>query len=316
MARTSYAMLMAIVIGLALVAAARTESVVNPMTALPRVVIDLIERGMQYGQQQYSAAESQSTHRNLESCALNYDSNNVCSRNEAVPVTFFHEEKVRVGETLSAYFQRATIPRMGFFLQRRQAAAQEIPFAAAYYPEILARLRIPAQSEEAEDMLSTLRFCDNPPNHISCVTSYEAMAEQAAKVLGTPHVRAMSSVLPSGGVSLQSYTVKRVTSPSGLSGSRQEAEEFVACHPQLYPYAVFACHRATNTTTYLLDMENSYGSGRSIKLLAICHRDTSAWDKGHFAFDVLASKPGGLPICHGMPYGHVAFGKLLGNGSI
>jgi hypothetical protein len=218
---------------------------------------------------------------------------------EAVPAMFFGEEKMQVGETLFVYFPRASTPRLGF-LQRH--VARTIPFSATNLTKILDQLHIPAQSEEAMEMLSTLRFCDTPPHHIYCVTSYEDMAERAVSLLGTTDIRAMASVLPRDGASLQSYTVRAV---KPLQGS-----EFVVCHAELYPYSVFSCHKSTNVTAYLLDMENTYGSGRSIKLLTICHKNTSGWDKGHVAFDILASKPGGLPICHLMPYGHVAFGKL------
>jgi hypothetical protein len=103
-----------------------------------------------------------------------------------------------------------------------------LPLFASNFTIILDHLRIPAQSEEALEMLSTLKFGGTRPHHMYCVTSYEDMAERVVKLLRTTNIRAMASVLPRDGASLQSYTVRAVKQVEG-------SPEFVVCHTQLYP---------------------------------------------------------------------------------
>ncbi|GLT50699.1 hypothetical protein SLA2020_241660 [Shorea laevis] len=38
--------------------------------------------------------------------------------------------------------------------------------------------------------------------------------------------------------------------------------------------------------------------GTKVKATAVCHKDTSAWNPKHSAFQVLKVKPGSVPICH------------------
>jgi hypothetical protein len=44
-------------------------------------------------------------------------------------------------------------------------------------------------------------------------------------------------------------------------------------------------------------------------MLAYCHLDTSDWNPAHPAFEVLNTHPGGMPVCHFMPYGSLGFLK-------
>ncbi|TVT96922.1 hypothetical protein EJB05_57843, partial [Eragrostis curvula] len=47
-------------------------------------------------------------------------------------------------------------------------------------------------------------------------------------------------------------------------------------------------------------------------MVAFCHLDTSKWNPGHPAFEVLHTRPGATPVCHFMPYGNLAFIKTKG----
>ena len=41
--------------------------------------------------------------------------------------------------------------------------------------------------------------------------------------------------------------------------------------------------------------------GTKVEAAAVCHTDTSNWNPGHLAFQVLKVKPGTVPICHFLP---------------
>ncbi|TVU06427.1 hypothetical protein EJB05_49640, partial [Eragrostis curvula] len=83
---------------------------------------------------------------------------------------------------------------------------------------------------------------------------------------------------------------------------------FVACHAGLYPYTVFMCHDTGAVRAYMADMEGARGGGK-VTVAIICHTDTSLCDPEHMSFRLLGTRPGGEPVCHFMPYGHIMFAK-------
>ena len=117
-------------------------------------------------------ADSQSaTHHYQASCAYVYDSNDARGMGEPVPATFFGEEKVRVGETISAYFPRASPPRLGFL---RRHVAERIPFSATNFTKILDHLRVAAGSEKAAGILSTRHLARSATACNCCLMELEA----------------------------------------------------------------------------------------------------------------------------------------------
>ncbi|CDP20906.1 unnamed protein product [Coffea canephora] len=55
-------------------------------------------------------------------------------------------------------------------------------------------------------------------------------------------------------------------------------------------------------------MVNLVGAdGAKVKAVAVCHRDTSAWNPRHLAFQLLKVKPGTVPICHFLPEDHIVW---------
>lgn len=51
------------------------------------------------------------------------------------------------------------------------------------------------------------------------------------------------------------------------------------------------------------------GTNNLVTVAVICHTDTSKWDPEHLPFKILGTKPGGPPVCHTMPYGHMIWAK-------
>ena len=117
--------------------------------------------------------------------------------------------------------------------------------------------------------------------------------------LGTRRVRAVTSTLPRAGAPPQEYTVRAVRPVDGAS--------FVACHDEVYPYTVYRCHGTGPARAYMVEMDGAREG--AVTVATVCHTDTSRWNPEHVSFKLLGTKPGGAPICHLMPYGHIIWAK-------
>ena len=42
-------------------------------------------------------------------------------------------------------------------------------------------------------------------------------------------------------------------------------------------------------------------NGERVESAAVCHMDTSRWDRDHVSFHVLGVEPGSSPVCHFFP---------------
>nr|GMD46036.1 BURP domain protein RD22-like [Ipomoea batatas] len=73
-----------------------------------------------------------------------------------------------------------------------------------------------------------------------------------------------------------------------------------------YAYAVFYCHKTQNTEVYEVSLVGA-DDGAKVKAVAVCHKDTSAWNPNHLAFQVLKVKPGTVPVCHFLPDDHAVW---------
>jgi hypothetical protein len=223
---------------------------------------------------------------------------------------FFHEEAVRVGERLSIHFRAAAPAALGLL---PRGVADSIPFTTAALPAVLALLGVPPGSSRAAAMAETLRTCERtlPAGDTEarfCATSLEALVERAVAALGTRDVRAVTSALPRAGLPPQVYAVRAVRRVVVGGDGGGGASSFVACHDEAYPYTVYLCHGTGPARAYLVEMEGTRGGG-AVTVAFICHTDTSRWNPEHVSFKVLGTKPGGAPVCHLMPYGHIIWAK-------
>lgn len=222
----------------------------------------------------------------------------------ATTTVFFHEKSVRVGSHLRFRFPAANPAPLGLL---PLAAAASIPFSTAALPAILALFRVPPGSPRAAAMAATLRTCEWPPlagEAKFCASSLEALVERAMATLGTRDVRPVTSTLPRAGAPLRAYAVRAVRRvDDGGAGF------FVGCHDVAYLYTVYRCHTTGPARAYMMEMEGE--GGDKITVATVCHTDTSRWNPEHLSFKLLGTKPGGAPICHLMPYGHIIWAKNM-----
>ncbi|XBH99428.1 hypothetical protein VPH35_128765 [Triticum aestivum] len=208
---------------------------------------------------------------------------------------------VRVGRRLPFHFPPATPAALGFLPRQ---VADSVPFTTAALPGILATFGIASDSTTVPSMEATLRACESPTiagESKFCATSLEALVERAMGVLGTRDIRPVTSTLPRAGAPLQTYTVVAVQPV-------ERGPVFVACHDEAYPYTVYRCHTTGPSRAYTVDMEGARGAD-AVTIAAVCHTDTSLWNPEHVSFKLLGTKPGGTPVCHLMPYGHIIWAK-------
>ncbi|KAE8786377.1 Protein RAFTIN 1B [Hordeum vulgare] len=214
---------------------------------------------------------------------------------------FFHEEAVRVGKRLPFNFPPAAPAALGFLPRE---IADSVPFSTAALPRVLSAFGIASDSATVASMEATLRACESPTiagESKFCATSLEALVERAMGVLGTRDIRPVTSTLPRAGAPLQTYTVRAVRPVEG-------GPVFVGCHDEAYPYTVYRCHTTGPSRAYMVEMEGARG-GDAVTIAAVCHTDTSLWNPEHVSFKLLGTKPGGTPVCHLMPYGHIIWAK-------
>ncbi|KAJ3677571.1 hypothetical protein LUZ60_003295 [Juncus effusus] len=228
----------------------------------------------------------------------NYEKGKKVLKNEAITGVFFLQESLIPGSKLNFIFPPANSKNT--LLPRK--IADLIPLSSEDLPLILSLFSINPSSNQAQDLITTLNSCESPtiPDEVkACVSSLESMVEFAMSVLQTREISAMSSDLPKRGLPKNEYTISKVKQ-IGFEAN------YVACHDEIYPYKLFRCHTTGPSRAYVAMM--SAKDGTTIELVSICHVDTSMWNPNHLSFQVLGVKPGTVPVCHIMPYGHILWG--------
>ncbi|XP_077219964.1 BURP domain-containing protein 3-like [Tasmannia lanceolata] len=206
---------------------------------------------------------------------------------------FFLEKNLHPGAKKNLHFTKTTPGAT--FLPR--GVAQYIPFSSSKLPDILNKFSISPGSLEAEAVKDTLSTCEAPASKGEdkyCATSLESMVDFATSKLGT-NVQVLTTTVDKE-TATQEYTV-------GSGVKKMAGPKSVACHGQSYVYAVFYYHETSDTTAYMIPLVGN--DGTSVEAVAVCHKDTSAWNPKHLAFQVLKVKPGSIPICHFLPQDHI-----------
>ncbi|XP_019181666.1 PREDICTED: BURP domain protein RD22-like [Ipomoea nil] len=209
---------------------------------------------------------------------------------------FFKKNDLQQGNQMKLHFTKTS--NAATFLPR--SAAGKIPFSAVKLPQILSRFSLSPDSKEAQVMKKTLEECEAPAmmgEEKLCATSLESMVDFSVSQLGK-NVKAIST---EGG------RKREAVEKYAISGSKNMGKDgkAVVCHKQSYPYAVFYCHKTQNTEVYEVSLVGAYGA--KVKAVAVCHKDTSAWNPNHLAFQVLKVKPGTVPVCHFLLEDHVVW---------
>lgn len=208
---------------------------------------------------------------------------------------FFLEKDMKPGSHMTLHFTQST--NGATFLPREEA--DPLPFSSNKMTDILRAFAIQPDSEEAHIMEDTVKECEakgiqGEQKH--CATSLESMVEYATSTLGK-NTKAISTQVNEEKHKVR-YTISGVRKVGG-------DDKVVACHKKNYVYAVFYCHRTKATSAYVLSLASADGS--TTKAVAVCHKDTSAWNPKHLAFKVLNVKPGSVPICHFLPEDHIVW---------
>ncbi|XWS73612.1 hypothetical protein CRYUN_Cryun02cG0143500 [Craigia yunnanensis] len=174
------------------------------------------------------------------------------------------------------------------FLSRR--VAETIPFSSDKFPGILNLFSLKPESKEAKVMNRTLANCERPAiegEDKCCATSLESFVDFSVSKFGR-NIQVLSSEVETE-TENQEFSI-------GNKGMKMMGEKEIVCHKMKYPYAVFLCHSLDKTAVYKVPLVGK--DGTKAKALAVCHKDTSAWNPNHMAFRVLKVKPGTVPICH------------------
>ncbi|KAK9287545.1 hypothetical protein L1049_015966 [Liquidambar formosana] len=210
---------------------------------------------------------------------------------------FFLEKDMHPGTKMNLHFTKST--NEATFLPRQ--VAKSIPFSSNRLPQILNQFSVKPGSMEAEIMKNTIKECEEPGikgEDKFCTTSLESMIDFSTYKLGK-NVQAMSTEVEKE-TKMQKYTI-------AVGVKKVAGDESVVCHKQNYAYAVFYCHTTHTTSAYLVPLVGV--DGTKAEAVAVCHKDTSAWNPKHLAFQVLKVEPGTVPICHFLPEDHIVWAR-------
>ncbi|CAN8252295.1 unnamed protein product [Cochlearia groenlandica] len=216
---------------------------------------------------------------------------------------FFLEKDLVPGKSMNLRFnakdgycgKAAFLPRVD---------AETVSFGSEKFSEILETFSVKPGSVEAKMMKKTIEECEAKKvdgEEKYCATSLEAMVDFCVSKLGKNRVRAVSTKVDKENAPMQKYEI------AAAGVKKLSNDNSVVCHKQKFPFAVFYCHKAMKTTVYSVPLigENAMRA----KAVAVCHKNTSAWNPNHLAFKVLKVKPGTVPICHFLPETHVVWFK-------
>ncbi|KAL3534548.1 hypothetical protein ACH5RR_003009 [Cinchona calisaya] len=212
---------------------------------------------------------------------------------------FFVADDLKLGKTMPIYFPDGNPNPLSspYLLPKYEADA--IPFSLKQLPNILNHFSFPQDSHKAQVMENTLGACEAKPIEGEtkiCATSYETLIDFARKILGLEtNIKVLSTHRPmrSNSAVLQNYTITEA--PERIS-----TPKMVACHTMRYPYIVFYCHSQEGDNR--LHKTSLLGeNGDRVEAIAVCHMDTSHWNRDHVSFRVLGIEPGTAPICHFFP---------------
>ncbi|XP_075506133.1 BURP domain protein RD22-like [Primulina tabacum] len=210
---------------------------------------------------------------------------------------FFSQKDLAAGEKMNLNFYKTQ--NSATVLPRQ--VADSIPFSSNKLPEIFSKFSVNPSSEEAEIMKKTIQECEDETTikgeEKFCATSLESMIDFSTSKIGK-NVDAISTNSENGD-KLKEYNIVGVKKMS-------RGKAVVACHTQVYAYAVFYCHKTETTVAYKVSMVAVDGSSKA-EAVAVCHLDTAAWNPKHLAFQVLKVKPGSVPVCHFLPSDHVVW---------
>ncbi|XP_062108913.1 BURP domain protein USPL1-like [Humulus lupulus] len=211
---------------------------------------------------------------------------------------FFTPNDLKIGNTIPIYFPEKNLSLSPRLLTKEDS--DSIPFSLSEFPFLLDYFLFPKESPQAKAMEYTLKQCELEPIQGEtrfCATTLESMLDFASDLFG-PGVRfriLTTTPLKNSSALLQNYTVlgepKEVFAPI-----------MIGCHTMPYPYAVFYCHsQGKESKNKVFEVSLVGANGERVESAAVCHMDTSRWDRDHVSFHMLGVEPRSSPVCHFFP---------------
>ncbi|CAI9093471.1 OLC1v1028973C1 [Oldenlandia corymbosa var. corymbosa] len=213
---------------------------------------------------------------------------------------FFLEKDLHKGTTMNLKFTEPQSSPAGFLPRK---TADSIPFSSNGVDDVLTRFDLKPDSASAEALKNTIKECEEPGidgEEKYCATSMESMVDFTTSKLGSKVEAISTEVQKPDTESSQKYQIVDVRKLNGIKDDKS-----VVCHKMKYAYAVFYCHKTLETEAYAVSLIGA--NGNRAKAVAVCHKDTAAWNPKHLAFQVLKVKPGTVPICHFLPQDHIVW---------
>ncbi|GMN21070.1 hypothetical protein TIFTF001_051083, partial [Ficus carica] len=205
---------------------------------------------------------------------------------------FFTPNDFQIGKTMPVYFPEKNLSSSPKLLTKEEA--DSIPFSLSQLQYLLDYFSFPKNSPQAQAMEYTLRQCELGPTKGEarfCATSLESMLDFALdffgsntriKVLTTTHLKDKNTLF-------QNYTISE--KPREVLTPRM-----IGCHTMPYPYLVFYCHgQLQSGENKVFEISLAGENGERVESTAVCHMDTSHWDRNHVSFRVLGIEPGSSP---------------------
>ncbi|MFQ6648707.1 hypothetical protein Gotur_021737 [Gossypium turneri] len=211
-------------------------------------------------------------------------------------MVFFTLKDLKVGNSMPIYFRKKDSSKSPRFLPRQEA--DSIAFSLKELPNLLRLFSFSRDSPQAKAMEATLRECESQAikgETKFCATSLESMLEFTSSIFGsnTRFKTLATEHLTKSSTLFQNYTV--LTTPEEIP-----APMMVACHTVPYPYAVLYCHsQVTENRVFKVSLDGE--NGDKVTAVAVCHKDTTQWNRNHVSFRVLGIEPGTPGVCHFFP---------------
>ncbi|GKD64768.1 BURP domain-containing protein [Tanacetum coccineum] len=185
-----------------------------------------------------------------------------------------------------------------------QEEADSIPFSSSKLAYIFQLLSISYNSQQAKNMASTLEFCELEAEKGEvkfCATSLESLLDKTNGIFNNAKPNVLTTkILNANHTLFQMYTF--VKKPLEI-----HAPEMVVCHTMAYPYMVYYCHGTKGPSKRLYKIALDGENGERVDAVAVCHMDTSTWDRDHAAFRALGGLPRSYPVCHFLPADNLAW---------
>ncbi|WCJ42460.1 BURP domain-containing protein [Euphorbia peplus] len=235
----------------------------------------------------------------LDPFLFKYGSSKYELRHNKNTTLFFLRKDLHPGADMNLEFVRISLKSK--FLSRD--VAKKISFSSSNFSQILNKLTVKPNSMKAKIMKMAIEECEEPAlegEEKYCATSLEGMVDFITSKIGNKNIQALSTEIDKDRIEPQRFSIQQ--------GVRMVGAKMVVCHPQIYAYPVFYCHKMDSAKAYEVPLVGA--SRTKVKAVAVCHEDTSKWNPGHLAFRVLKVKPGAVAICHFLPVDHILFAAL------